>query len=1402
MSLCQHRVSRAIGSFQTSVVRVIFQATSFTHPILTKQEMNDGCKIVVDSGADTCVMGKHAHVIEFIDGKEVSAKSWSGHKTNSLRIANVAFAYDKPSGDTIILIFNQSIYAGDHVVDSLINPIQCLFNDVKVDIRPKLFYPEDESAQCIQFDDQIIGLEYKGPLPSFHVRRPTKEEFNTCEHYDMTSNNEWNPYDISCNISKVTGDIQNLSKSNEMSIQSDIYGIASFLTPMSPFSALDDFRYIKALYSAESDEPHFIDTESTLQAVQSKTRSILTPMELSKLWGIGLVTAKRTLKATTHRCVRKVGDLTRRFRTDKAHLRYRQLSTRHGRFYVDTLLSKVKSIRGFTCANLYTNDIGFRKLFPMEKESETPQSLQSFITLVGLPPAIHADNAKVFVQGDFSRKCKKYDIRQSFTEPHSPWMNRAETGIREIKSYGRKIMQREQAPLRLWCFAYEYAADICSLLATGLFDLGGRTPYEHVMQYTPDISEYVVFRWYQWAYYWDDTSKEKRICRFLGIASNVGQSMCFWILLSNGEYLARSTVIPIPDEDLNSKTIQEQMSTYTNNLHSAIGDHYKAVVKGETLSQDNIYFDAFYDTPNEDDITWPWEKELEDLPLHEESTESLEELDQYIGVQIVLPSKEGVPVLSKVIGRKRDYNDRPIGKSNDNPILDTRVYEVQFPDGHVTEYATNKIAEALYAQVDEDGFDSGIVREIIDHQKTDAAIPISQGYVGEGPSKKPKITTKGWKLKVLWKDGSTDWLPLSQVKESNPIEVAEYSFAQSINKEPAFNWWVSHVIRKRDRMINKVISRTRKSNMKFGLKIPQTVAEAYEIDRENGNNLWATAIEKEMTSIKEFGTFDILDNDQRIPVGYQEITCHMIFDIKFNDLRRKARYVAGGHLVDKQPSYNTYSSVVSRESVRIAFLIAALNDLDVTAGDISNAYLHAKTKEKVWFRAGPEFGQNEGARIIIVKALYGLPGSGNAWRTTLADTLRCKMGYRSSLADPDVWYKPQTKKNGDKYYSYILVYTDDLLCVHENPTGIINNLKEKYPIKPDSIGPPRIYLGANVQKIDSKSDGVQCWGFSAERYVREAVRNVKERMKKDGFTFNKKLSDKNDSPQSPFSHTKYRPELDSSYECTDEQANYFQSLIGVLRWIIELGRIDINFEVSALSQYCVNPRIGHLVQAIHIFKYLDIHKENFLAFDPTYLDMGTPSNYAESSEAKAVIMKDFYPDACEKIPPNAPLPRGKPVQINCFVDADHAGNIVTRRSQTGILIFLNMAPISWYSKRQNTVESSTFSSEFIALKTACEQLVSLRYKLRMFGIPLNGPANIFCDNEAVYRNTSDPSSTLKKRHQSIAYHTCRESVASGMALIFKEAGETNLSDILTKSTHTKERRRFLRECIMRDVKVE
>ena len=637
---------------------------------------------------------------------------------------------------------------------------------------------------------------------------------------------------------------------------------------------------------------------------------------------------------------------------------------------------------------------------------------------------------------------------------------------------------------------------------------------------------------------------------------------------------------------------------------------------------------------------------------------------------------------------------------------------------------------------------------------------------------------------------------MAQVKNYNPVELAEYAYHVGIEKEPAFRWWVSHIIKKKKRMINKVKTRVRKGNTKFGVVIPTTVKEALELDRRNGNSYWSDAIKKEYNDVKV--AFQLLDEDEQIPPTFQEITCHLIFEVKF-DLRRKARYVAGGHLTSA-PSSITYSSVVSRESVRIAFLIAALNGLDVWAADIQNAYLNAPPREKVWFRAGEEWGEHAGKPVMIVRALYGLKSSGAAWRAFLASALKNALGFTSSLADPDVWYKPMTKQDGTKYYAYLLIYVDDVISVDVNARNHIDELGTIFKIKEGSAGPPKVYLGANIQKVPSRTNG-ECWGMSCEQYVIDAVKHVKERLAQEGWEFNKKLSDKKYSPQQPFTTQSYRPELDCTQECNQDEANYYQNLIGVLRWVVELGRIDINYEVAVLSQYLANPRIGHLHQALHVFKYLDIHRSNFLRFDPTYLELDDPLSIDDNPLCKAQNMKEFYPDAEETIPSNCPEARGKPVQINLFVDADHAGNVVTRWSHTGILIYLNMAPIYWFSKKQSTIETSTFSSEFIALKIACEKVISLRYKLRMFGVPLEGAANVFCDNEAVFKNSSIASSVLKRKHNSIAYHKTRECVAAGIISVFKEDGETNLADILTKSLG-KVKRIFLRSRIMYDCKVK
>jgi hypothetical protein len=167
-----------------------------------------------------------------------------------------------------------------------------------------------------------------------------------------------------------------------------------------------------------------------------------------------------------------------------------------------------------------------------------------------------------------------------------------------------------------------------------------------------------------------------------------------------------------------------------------------------------------------------------------------------------------------------------------------------------------------------------------------------------------------------------------------------------IDHEPAFNYWVPHVLKKRDRIISLVKKRqTRylKRTHKFGIEVPKSIDDALELDKKNGNTLWADAIAKEMKNVRV--AFKILPNGERAPNGYQRIHCHTIFDVKMENFQRKARLVAGGNQTEA-PATMTYASVVSRETVRIALTIAALNDLQVKVGDVLNAYITAPISRK------------------------------------------------------------------------------------------------------------------------------------------------------------------------------------------------------------------------------------------------------------------------------------------------------------------------------------------------------------------------------------------------------------------------------------------------------------------------
>ncbi|HSN67417.1 MAG TPA: reverse transcriptase domain-containing protein, partial [Fusibacter sp.] len=493
-----------------------------------------------------------------------------------------------------------------------------------------------------------------------------------------------------------------------------------------------------------------------------------------------------------------------------------------------------------------------------------------------------------------------------------------------------------------------------------------------------------------------------------------------------------------------------------------------------------------------------------------------------------------------------------IGISNPNPILDTQVYDVELPDGSIVEYFANIIAENMYAMCDPEGNQYALLEAIIDHKTDGNAIQKADGFTSGPGNKHRKKTTAGWHLCVEWKDGSTSWQRLADLKESYPVQVAEYAVSAGIVDEPAFAWWVPYVFKRRDRIIAAVTKRCKKKDYKFGIFIPKTIKQCQEEDARNGNTLWMDAVAKEMKTIMV--AFDVLKNGRKVPPGYEYMSGHIVADVKHSTWERKIRWVADGHKLDT-PKELTYSSVVSRDSVRIALTMAALHDLKVKSSDISGAFLCSKNRRKLYTVLGPEFGELQGMKALVTRSIYGTGHACADYRSAVSDCMR-HLGWTSCLADHDVYYMKCTRPDdGFEYYAYMLLYVDDVLCIHHDAMSQIARLDKYFTMK-KPYGDIDMYLGAKVRKC-TLPNGVEAWGLSPAKYIRAAVDNVKRYLAEHSLSLPKRAS-------TPFA-SGYDPDTDASPLANDDEASYMQQQIGVLRWIVELGRVDIITEVSCIS---------------------------------------------------------------------------------------------------------------------------------------------------------------------------------------------------------------------------------------------
>ena len=265
-----------------------------------------------------------------------------------------------------------------------------------------------------------------------------------------------------------------------------------------------------------------------------------------------------------------------------------------------------------------------------------------------------------------------------------------------------------------------------------------------------------------------------------------------------------------------------------------LGDRAQAIKDGKTSAEieraearawlaDDTPEHVDYEGWTPEELGYPMESEKAPDPEMAEADDL--DLNSYLSAKVMIP-KDGVSFASgKVVARARDSEGVLIGKSNPNPLFDTSVYEVKFDDGSVERYNANIIAEHIYSQVDGEGYGMTILDEIIDHKWDDSAILGEDEGFRNGPdgTRIPIETTKGWWLLAKLKDHTERWFKLKVLKESNPLEVAQYAVDNQLVDEPAFRWWVPHTIKKRNRILKAMQKRYFRTHQKFGIEVPKTV---------------------------------------------------------------------------------------------------------------------------------------------------------------------------------------------------------------------------------------------------------------------------------------------------------------------------------------------------------------------------------------------------------------------------------------------------------------------------------------------------------------------------------------------------------------------------------------------------
>ena len=924
-------------------------------------------------------------------------------------------------------------------------------------------------------------------------------------------------------------------------------------------------------------------------------------------------------------------------------------------------------------------------------------------------------------------------IQDYQSEPYHQHQNKAENRFGLAKRYTNTVMNTSGCPAFCWLLCLQYICVVLNHLASPT--LQGICPAQALEGTTPDISFLLHFSFYEPVYYRIDSSEPD-----LNFPSSSNEKKGYWVGFADnqGDSLTWRILTEDTQKIIIRSGVRSALRTTTNQrLASPSGE-------GTTLpfpipysqSQNSLPLDPLdASTPNFEHFVKSQTGEDEDNPIPMANID----IPNLLGRSFLLPPEDnGERHMAKVI----DIDDH--GQTLEDIKFKLKINKDQAEEIMSYNQLMDYIQKGTDAEEDPDSLFK--FRDIVAHQ---------------GPLESTDPNHKGSKYNVMveWESGEVTYEPLTLISKDDPITCAVY--AKKHDLLDTTGWKHLKRYAKTSKRLIRAVKQSRirqvRASVRYqhGFQVPRDYNDAMRLDKENGNTHWQDVMDLELTQIHEYKVFKDtgkakFHNGKVVtPDGFQKIRVHFVYAVK-HDGRFKARLVADGHLT-KEPVESIYSGVVSLRNLRMVVFLSQLNNLEIWGADVGNAYLEAYTDEKLCIMAGPEFKELQGHLLIMVKALYGTRSGGARWHDRL---FLQEMKFKPSKADPDVWMRPEP---GGTCYEYIAVYVDDLAIAAKDSQAFCNELKKKYNLKLKGVGPLEYHLGCTYKK---DPDGTLA--ADPRRYVNKILESF-ERMFKE-------KPRKSRPPLEGGDH----PELDTSELCDEHQTKQFQTLIGQLQWLISLGRFDIAVHVMSLSRFRAQPRKGHLDRAKRIVGYLLFLHDGAIRFRT-----GEP-DFSSLKDQEYDWTRTVYSGACEQIPHDIPKPLGKHVQTTHYVDANLHHDLATGKAVTAALHFLNQTPIDAYTKRQSTVETATYGSEFVAARTAVDQIIDIRTTLRYLGVPIRDKSYMFGNNKSVVTSSTIPNSTISKRHHLASYHRVREAIAAKFISFHWKDGKSNPADILSK----------------------